>query len=93
MKFIELTKQQEEYLDFTTKDASELLFQDIVLLLDWCSMQDDNMFIDLSLQELLNLYRISHNWEDFDMWFNEEPKAALNAYNAAVDESNRMFEN
>lgn len=90
MNFIELTEQQTANLDFDIKDASELLFQEIAILFEWAEEQDSEFFIDLSLQEVLNVYRVSADYEDFEEFLDLNPEKAVVAYNSAVNEDNQM---
>lgn len=88
--FIELTDAQAEHLDFDISDAGNLFFEEISLLIEWTEYQDSRLFDGLTLQELLNLYRISAEHGDIDAWFEEDPEAALIGYNSAVNSDNVM---
>ena len=90
MNFIELTEKQTANLDFEIKDASELLYQEIAIIFEWAEEQDSDFFVDLSLQEVLNVYRVSADYEDFEEFLEMNSEKAVEAYNSAVAEDNRI---
>ena len=46
----------------------------------------------MSLQEILNVYRATAEWVNFETWAAEDWEAAYAAWNAAViDEGNQMM--
>lgn len=88
--FIFVTEKQAEHLDFDISDAENLYFEEISLLIEWTEHQDSRLFDGLTLQELLNLYRVSAEHGDIDAWFEEDPEAAVIGYNSAVNPDNVM---
>lgn len=88
--YIVLTDEQIENLDFNIIDADDLRFEEISILIEWTEPQDERLFTDLNLQEILNLYRVSVDHGDIDEWFEEDPEGALEGYNSAVNPGNEL---
>lgn len=71
--------------------ATDLTFEELQALVNWCNCQSSDLWEDMSLQEILNVYRATSEWCTFEAWAAEDWKAAYAAWNAAViDEGNQM---
>lgn len=71
--------------------ADQLKFEEIEALVIWCNSQSSDLWEDMSLQEILNVYRVTAEWFNFETWAAEDWEAAYAAWNAAViDEGNQM---
>ena len=71
--------------------AAELKLEEVQLLVTWCSFQDSNLWDTLSLQEILNVYRATIEWDTFEDWAESDWKEAYAAWDAAViDPENKM---
>jgi hypothetical protein len=72
--------------------ASALTRQEIADLMSWCDCQEEALWDDMTLQEILNVYRVSAEWDTWQGWAEEDRKAAHAAWNrAVVDPGNRMM--
>lgn len=71
--------------------ADQLKIEECEALVNWCNSQSSDLWEDMSLQEILNVYRATAEWYNFETWANEDWEAAYAAWNAAViDEGNQM---
>lgn len=71
--------------------ATDLTIDEVGVLINWCSFQDSSLWEDMSLQEILNVYRATIEWDTFEDWADVDQEAAYAAWNAAVIEpGNRM---
>lgn len=72
--------------------VEQLTIEEAEALVNWCSHQQSDLWEDLSLQEILNVYRATAEWDTFEAWAAEDWEAAYAAWNAAViDEGNQMM--
>ena len=72
--------------------ATALTIEECEALLNWCNCQSSDLWEDMSLQEILNVYRATAEWDTFEAWAAEDWEAAYAAWNAAViDEGNQMM--
>lgn len=72
--------------------ASDLTRQEAADLMHWCDWQTESLWDNMSLQEILNVYRVSAEWDTWECWSQEDRKAAHAAWNRAVIKSgNRMM--
>jgi hypothetical protein len=73
--------------------ASDLTFEEIDRILHWCKWQSYDLWEDMSLQEILNVYRISAEWDTWQVWAEHEPVEAFAAWNSAViNPGNKMYD-
>lgn len=73
------------------KLASDLTRTETADLMAWCDYQTESLWDDMSLQEILNVYRVSAEWETWESWAQEDRKAAHKAWNRAIiGHGNRM---
>lgn len=71
--------------------ATEMTREEIVVLMGWCDWQEEDLWNDMSLQEILNVYRVSAEWENWESWAQEDWKAAYRAWNhAVINPGNKM---
>lgn len=72
--------------------ATDLNLEEIEALAYWCNCQSSDLWDDMSLQEILNVYRATAEWDTFEAWANEDWEAAYAAWNAAViDDGNKLM--
>lgn len=64
--------------------AEDLTFREIADLVNWCNHQRSNLWEEMSLQEILNVYRVSIEWDTWEGWASEERGAARKAWDRAV---------
>jgi len=75
------------------KSASvmDMTWEEMGVLRNWCSYQSSDLWDDMSIQEILNVYRVSAEWLTWEGWAVEEPFEAKQAWNRAViDPGNAM---
>lgn len=91
MKTIEVDANVLELCNVKAKFASELTREETVNLMSWCDWQDESLWEDMNLQEILNVYRVSDEYDTWEGWANEDWKTAYKAWNSAViDPGNKM---
>jgi hypothetical protein len=74
-----------------TERAEDLTREDISALTNWCDCQTEGLWAEMSLQEILNVYRATAEYDTFEGWAEEDWQAAHAAWNAAVIKpGNRM---
>ena len=72
--------------------ADQLKLEECEALVNWCNCQSSDLWEDMSLQEILNVYRATAEWDTFEAWASADWEAAYAAWNAAViDEGNQMM--
>lgn len=73
------------------RNASELTREETESLMSWCDCQTESLWDDMTLQEILNVYRVSAEYVTWEDWAMDDRKAAHKAWNRAVIQShNRM---
>jgi len=77
LKFLQLCTVKSEKAQDLTRD-------EICALMGWCDCQEDALWDSMSLQEILNVYRVSAEWDTWEGWASEDVKAAHKAWNRAV---------
>lgn len=71
--------------------AADLTRDEVGSLMSWCDCQREDLWDSMSLQEILNVYRATAEYDTFEGWAEEDWPAAYKAWNAAViDKGNRM---
>ena len=70
--------------------ADKLSYHEIVGLMNWCDHQEESLWDGISLQEILNVYRVSAEWDNFEVWAMERGNEARRAWNSVVRPKNRM---
>lgn len=65
-------------------DTAKLTLDQIKTLTNWCDCQRCSLTDSLSLAEILALFHVSIDWDTFEDWTEEEPAAAVAAYNGVV---------
>ena len=72
--------------------ADQLTIEECEALVNWCSHQQSDLWEDMSLQEILNVYRATAEWVTFEAWAMEDREAAHAAWNEAViDPGNKLY--
>jgi hypothetical protein len=70
--------------------ADKLTREEIGYLMNWCDHQTEALWDGMSLQEILNVYRASAEWENFEAWTEARGNEARRAWNAVVRPKNRL---
>lgn len=92
IKTIEVSDTVIALCNVTSKLASEMSIDEASSLLNWCSYQDSSLWEGMSLQEILNVYRVSAVWLNWEAWAEEDWEAAYEAWNSAViDPKNKLI--
>lgn len=72
--------------------VNQLTIEECEALVNWCNCQQSDLWEDLSLQEILNVYRASAEWDTWEAWAKEDWEVAYAAWNEAViDPGNHMM--
>lgn len=70
--------------------ADRLTLDQIEHLVHWCGMQDGNLWEGMTLQEIVNVYRISAEYENFESFAEQEGDNARKKWNAVVRTHNQL---
>lgn len=91
MKTIALTANQSANLAVKAQAVADLTLEDCRMLARWADCQSAYLWDDMNLQEILNVYRVSYEWDTWEGWAEEDRPASHRAWNSAViDPGNRM---
>jgi hypothetical protein len=71
--------------------AEDLTREETATLMNWCDWQNESLWDGMNLQEILNVYRVSSIWEDFQSWTEEEGDKARRAWNRVVRPQNHLI--
>lgn len=71
--------------------AQDMTREEAQALMNWCDWQDESLWEDMSLQEILNVYRASAEYVSWQAWCEESPRAAREAWNNAVIRSGNLM--
>jgi hypothetical protein len=92
MKTIKVTPKALALIDVKSENASDLTREETASLMCWCDCQQESLWDGMSLQEILNVYRVSAEWDRFEDWTEADWKSAYRAWNSAViDPDNQML--
>jgi len=73
--------------------AANLTRDETTELMNWCDCQTEDLWEGMTLQEILNVYRVSADYVTWEGWAEEDRKAAYKAWNRAViDAGNKMMQ-
>lgn len=90
-KTIKVDDKVLSYCFVKTERASELTREETQALMHWCDAQAEDLWSGMSLQEILNVYRATAEYDTFEGWAEDDRKAAHAAWNRAVIKpGNRM---
>lgn len=91
MKTVEVSAKYLAHCSVRPRLAADLSRQDVSDLMHWCDGQTEALWDDMSLQEILNVYRVSAEWDTWEVWASEDRVSAHAAWDRAViDPGNRM---
>lgn len=76
--------------DVKVERAEDLDRDQTSSLMAWCDCQTESLWDDMTLQEILNVYRVSAEWDTFECWTQEEGDVARKAWNRVVRPQNRL---
>jgi len=88
MHSVRVTAHSLRHCSIKTRRAEDLSREEAANLMYWCDGQNESLWDELCLQEILNVYRVSHAWEDWQSWASEEPAKACAAWNKATRRAN-----
>lgn len=72
--------------------AADLTREETAALMSWCDCQREDLWDSMNLQEMLNVYRATAEYDTFEGWAEEDRAAAHKAWNSAViDPGNQML--
>lgn len=89
-KTVALTETQAAGLPVKAEVVADLTLEDCRMLARWADYQASALWDGLTLQEILNVYRASWEWDTWQGWAEEEPDAARDGWNSAVAPINQM---
>jgi len=89
-KTVKVEPRHLELCAVKAETVQDLSFDEFDALKNWCDFQIYGLWADLTVQEVLNVYRVSAEYISFEDWLQEEPEAAIKAYNSVVQPSNRL---
>lgn len=84
MKTIKVDQMVLKLIPVKSEKAENLNREETQILMNWCDNQLESLWDELSLQEILNIYRVSGKWVNWECWFEEEPELAIKGLNSAV---------
>ncbi len=91
MKTIKVSRKVLELCFVKAEHASDLDREQTANLMAWCDCQSEDLWTDMTLQEILNVYRVSAEWNTFEDWADADRETAHEAWNSAViDPGNQM---
>lgn len=71
--------------------AENLTREETKDLMSWCDCQTEDLWNEMTLQEILNVYRASGEYVTFELWAEDDWRAAYKAWNSAViDDRNKL---
>lgn len=91
LRYVEVPEKTLENCSIKVKFASELTLDDIRNLVFWCDCQNDILWDGMSLQEILNVYRVSAEWDTWECWSDADWEVACEAWNSAVIDPGNML--
>ncbi|WKT94529.1 hypothetical protein QYR01_10520 [Brucella anthropi] len=73
------------------ENAADMSREETAALMNWCDCQTESLWDHMSLQEILNVYRVSAEWDTWEDWAQDDPQDARYMWNKAViDPENKM---
>jgi hypothetical protein len=81
---IKLTEKQLQHSSVKAERVEDLTIDECRDLLNWCDWQSSDLWDGMTLQEILNVYRVSVEWDTWEGWAEENRPAAHAAWNSAV---------
>lgn len=67
------------------REATALTLDELRALVAWADCQTASLWDNMSLQEILNVYRVSGEWDTWEAWAEQPGPAAYLAWNLAVE--------
>jgi hypothetical protein len=83
-KTIKVAPEVLKFCGVKASKAADLTLEDAEHLMNWCNCQTASLWDNMSLQEILNIYRSTAEYETFEGWADEDWKSAYKAWNRAV---------
>jgi hypothetical protein len=84
LKTVEVEPEVLGWCLIKAESVLDMTFDDLKRLENWTASQQSSLWDNMSLQEILNVYRVSAAWDDWEDWYDEEPNRAKMAWNEAV---------
>lgn len=88
---IDVPITQKVFLHIKTDRASNLTREDVQRLMNWCDHQTEALWDDMTLQEILNVYRVSAAYDNWEGWLQDDRAAAIEAWNKAIIDPGNMM--
>jgi len=93
VKTVDASERHMELCNIKARMATELTREETQDLMSWCDCQTEDLWDGMTLQEILNVYRVSAEFVTWEDWASDDRKAAHKAWNSAViDAGNRMVQ-
>lgn len=90
VEFVNVAPDVQVHLGVMSAKASDLVRDEIQTLMNWCDWQREDLWDGMSLQEILNVYRVSGAWVSFEAWAEEEGDVARFAWNRVTHPHNHL---
>lgn len=85
---VEVAPKVLELCGIKSRYAEDLDLEELRALVNWCNGQDESLWDGMTVQEILNVYRVSAEWVDWQAWAQERPLVARAAWNRVVQAHN-----
>jgi hypothetical protein len=72
MKMIEVSDKALEHCAVKAVHVMDMTMDEIEMLNNWCNCQSTDLWEGLTLQEILNVYRASAEWDTWEGWAEED---------------------
>lgn len=85
---IKIVQVEDKVIALCTVKAAHvhhLTIEEVESLSNWCGHQTAELWEGLTLQEILNVYRASAEWDTWEGWVEEDWEAAYDAWDACID--------
>jgi hypothetical protein len=77
--------------EIKSRYAHQMTRDEMQALSNWCDWQDESLWDDMELQEILNVYRVSAKYVTWQGWVEESPRAAKRAWNQAIYNNHNLM--
>lgn len=71
--------------------AGDLGRDDIAILTNWCNHQREALWQGMNLQEILNVYRLSAEYDNFEQFIEDVGNVARREWNRGVRQQNKLL--
>lgn len=81
---IEVSDKALALCSIKARAVAELTREETQDLMSWCDFQTEDLWEGMTMQEILNVYRVSAEYVTWEDWADEDRKAAHKAWNRSV---------